>query len=96
MQRNGCLPHVLSQYLVSEFGAGQIDKPATYELEIGRKATTKIKLRHMGQRLSINPNLFLPTGESYWSALPDGAFLIGWAPDSKKGTVKITLFGYDV
>ena len=96
MQRNACLPHVLSQYLVSEFGAGQIDKPATYELEIGRKAITRVKLRHMGQLVSIDPDIFLPDGESYWSGLPSALWLVGWSPDSKRGTVKLTLFGHDL
>lgn len=96
MQRNACLPHVLSQYIVSEFGAGSAQKPVTYELEIGRKTTQKVRLSNLGMLITLDPDTFLPTGESYWSELPSSAFLVGWAPDSKKGTVKLTLFGYTV
>lgn len=93
IQERACLPHVLAQLLIEEYGAGNVEKPVLWELELPE---SKARLRDLGnvyELMNGDPNGLLGPGETDFTGMSAYPQLVGVQPDIEKGVVKAKFLG---
>lgn len=95
IQESACLPRVLAEFLVADFGAGNVAKPVIWELSIPEELA---RIRHLGNTYELdggNGNLFLPDGKTFFSDLSGEPQLVKMEPEFVRCMTKVTLLGRD-
>lgn len=93
IQSNAGLPHVLANYIIEEFGAGNATNAVHYEITTGRPLLQKVRMKHLGLWIELDASIFLPAGSTRYDGDPSESCLYDWAP-AENGTAVLKLIGY--